>query len=331
MEESVHTPIVVEPHRFTPLRGGYDPDPLTIVGSCAVIFCFLMTFFVSSLAPNEYGLAQNFLSGVVDVDVYRGGLHLLGPLKGFVKFPAAQVTLEFSKRSGDRPPIMTRTGADPRDPDSGGQPIGISCALQFVFVQSTLPDVYLSLGRLESATERFLLLSGNVVSNTAQEFTPQDFWGRRNVVANRILTQLNSTLWNECSVAVTRFEFIKVTFAKTFEDAITSVQVAEQQRVVNEYDQQVQQVAQSIQVMKANNDAAIANITAGAGATAKEICAVATRDAFAVKQGTKAKGYAELKNTLGLNHEQMQDYFKIKSVQGQSMQGPLVVRVEGVL
>ena len=54
----------------------------------------------------------------------------MGPLKTFFTVPAAQGTLQWSWSDGDRAPVHTRTGADPQDPDSGGQPISISCAVQ---------------------------------------------------------------------------------------------------------------------------------------------------------------------------------------------------------
>mmetsp|Transcript_47862 Transcript_47862/g.96589 ORF Transcript_47862/g.96589 Transcript_47862/m.96589 type:complete len:340 (+) Transcript_47862:71-1090(+) len=322
-------PVGPTPRRFGPLRGGYDPNPAAILGSCTLVFCALLVLFVSPLAPNEYGLARNYLLGTVDEDVQRGGLHVLGPVKSFVTFPATQVTLEFSKRSPGSPPIATRTGADPEDPDSGGQPISISCALQFELRRDALRDVYLSWGGYASARERFVLLARNAVSNTAQDFVPQDFWKRRAAVAERMLGELRSTL-RAAGAAVVRFEITRVEFAASYEASITAVQVAEQQRVVNEYDQQVQQVVQAIEVLRANNEARIANISAGAGADARELCAVAARDAFALKQGAKARKYSELKSALALGHEQMQEYFLIKSVQEQSAHGRVVVAVEGV-
>ncbi|CAE7231506.1 unnamed protein product [Symbiodinium necroappetens] len=114
---------------------------------------------------------------------------------------------------------------------------------------------------------------------------------------------------------------MKVDFAKQFEDSITAVQVAEQAKVVNEYEQQVQRVVQHISVMKSENEAAIANISAGADAKSKEIRAAARRDAFNLKQGMKAQKYSELQKKLELNGVQMSEYFKIKSVQGQSSSG----------
>lgn len=312
--------------RFGPLRGGADEVDGVVgcAGCCAASFFLFFAFCIASLGPNEYGLSRSFLSGTIGYNVERGGIHAVGPFRNFIKFPATQVTLKWSRDSLDHPPIATRTGADPKDPDSGGQPIAITCALQFKFVPSTLRDVYLAFASFAGARQRFLLLAGNMVSNTAQEFTPQEFWRDRMAIAARMLHQINATLWNQGVIAV-RFEMMKVDFAKSFEDSITQVQVAEQQRVVNEYEQQVQQVVQSIEVMRADNNALIANISAGAMADSKELRARATRDAFHLKQSMKALKYTELQKELGFTQKHMQEYFKIKSIQGQGKTGKVVV------
>lgn len=293
------------------------------------LFVICTTCF-SFLEPNQYGLLRNFISGSISTEVVRGGMHFTGPFKGYIIFPAAQGTLEFSRASLDRPPVQTRTGADPQDPDSGGQPIAISCALQIKFVPEKIREVYLSFGSFEAARQRYLLLAGNMVSNTAQEYTPADFWSIRDQIAARMLHKVNETLWYQGSVVAMRFEIMKVDFARSFEESITAVQVAEQSKVVNEYEQQVQRVVQHISVMQSENQATIANISAAADAKSKEIRAGAKRDAFNLKQGMKATKYSELKKALGFDQKHMAEYFKIKSVQGTGAKGKVVIGVPSV-
>jgi len=175
---------------------------------------------------------------------------------------------------------MQSTNNAVMDQQSGGQPIQISCAFQYVIVPSYLRQIYLSFGSYAAAKQRWLLLSGNMVSNVAQQFTPQDFWTDRKRISDTMRDAINNTLWENGYVMVTKFQIMKVDFADQFEDSITAVQVAEQQRVVNEYLQQVQAVVQTIEVLGAENNATIANISAGAAAYSKEITAAARRDAF---------------------------------------------------
>merc|ERR1719330_304971 len=317
--------------RSEPARGGRgDDNPCaacagTCAGPCFGFIVVVMAMSLSSLDPNQYGIMRGYLSGAVGYEVKHGGIFFAGPFTRIIAYPATQVTLEFSARSVDRPPVATRTGADPKDPDSGGQPISISCAVQFEFLPDTLREVYLAFSTFEGARQRYLLLAGNMVSNTAQEFTPQEFWQQRSRITKRMLEQVNQTLFSDGYVVAVRFELMKVDFAQSFEDSITAVQVAEQQKVVNEYDQQVQQVEQNIEVMKARNEAQIANISSGAQAFSKEIVAGAKRDAFNMQQRMKARKYKELQEDLGFTPQHMQDYFKIKSVQGQGAKGKVVI------
>lgn len=297
-------------------RQNQEPPWAMIFGiPCLALVAIFSLFCVKTLEPNEYGLLRNYMTGSVAPEVQRGGIHFLMPFQGYEVFPAAQLILEFSSRSPDRPPVMTRTGADPQDPASGGQPIKISCAVQAKFVENKLANVYLSFGSRQAAMERYFLLSGNMVSNTAQDFVPTDFWTSRDRIADTMLRKINETFWNQGYIEAVKFEILKVDFAEKFEDSITAIQVAEQQKVVNEYEQQVQQVVQQIEVMRSENNAVIANISGGAVAFGKETQAWAKRDAFAMKQDMKAQKYGQLQEKLELNPRQMQDFFRIQVLQ----------------
>merc|ERR1719401_1657984 len=132
-----------------------------------------------------------------------------------------------------------------------------------------------------------------------------------------MLAQIKQVLLKEGNVNATRFQFLKIDFASQFEGAITQVQVAEQQKVVNEYDQKVQTVKQSIDVLESETQARITAINARAVALGRQEVANATRDGFNMTQGMKAAKYAQLQDALGFDHEQMVQYFKIHAVQGQ--------------
>ncbi len=81
---------------------------------------------------------------------------------------------------------------------------------QVKFVPEMIQSVYLSFGSFEAARERYLLLAGNVVSNTAQEYTPSDFWSKRRTISDRMLFKINHTLWHQGYVEAMQFEIMKV-------------------------------------------------------------------------------------------------------------------------
>merc|ERR1712071_681796 len=104
------------------------------------------------------------------------------------------------------------------------------------------------------AQQRWQLLSNNNVSNVAQQFTPQDFWTKRQEIAAAMLTAVNDTLWEHGHVMALKFQIMKVDFAPKYEDSITAVQVAQQMKVIKEYTKNVTQVVQDIAVLKSAND-----------------------------------------------------------------------------
>ncbi|EER07461.1 conserved hypothetical protein [Perkinsus marinus ATCC 50983] len=297
-----------------------------------VFFVLFWVFFTATLEVNEVGILRNMITGSVPEDggVYRGGRHVVWPFQTFVKFPATYTTIDFTGPMT----VKTRTGADKSDPDSGGQPITISCSLQFQFDLEHLHDVYVSFGGLEPAMIRYRLLARNAVSNTAQRmegewycrFVPQDFWQDRKRISDTMESVLNRTFISQGGGSKIRFfQILRTDFVPSYEDTITDIQVAEQQKVINEYAQEVAAVRQSIEVLLAQNEARIANITATGAAKARVIVAEATQEAFRTKQATKATAYKRLSDQLQLGATEFSKYLELKSATGNRRGGSVVM------
>ena len=83
-----------------------------------LIICIVMSLIVlllllsmDSLEPLEYGITYNKITKTIGKDVYVGGRYLIGPMKGFIVYPANLVTIEFSdSRRATSEPLRTRTG-----------------------------------------------------------------------------------------------------------------------------------------------------------------------------------------------------------------------------
>jgi len=296
--------------------------PATTCGFCCVVLFIILVSFFSIIPVNQMGILQNNLTGTILADTtYPAGIYLWGPLYSVLKFKTTAITVEYSDGAGaDRLPVKTRTGADPQDPDSGGQPISISVAFQYRFVPQNLGRCFLDFGSTMAMHQRFIQLSFNQISNMAQDFVPQDFWLRRDTIALEMWKSANHTLWNNADngAHIIQFEILRVDFAQQFEDTITQIQVAEQQKVVNEYKQQVQEVLQEIANLKATNEAQCKNITSNGEALASEIVAEAKKDGFHIKQQAKAQAYSQLRDAWGMSTSQMIRYFQIKSLQQQT-------------
>lgn len=323
-------PVRTHRRRLPRLRGGNGEVAIFgigCVGCCAVVIATIIGMCVQSVSPLEWGLLRNWATGKIEPIPYTGRLKIVSPMQQFVTFPKTRVTLEFSKGyEADQPAVTTRTGADPKDPDSGGQPIGISCAVQFQLIEKELTHIYLNFNSYKMAKVQYVRRAFNMVSVTAQEFTPQDFWTERSKISERMLAQIASTLEPLGARAIS-FEIISLDFAASFENSITGIQVAQQQKVVNEYAQQVQQVQQQINVLNSHNQAYIASIQAGADKTSKEKVGNATKSAFIMKQQAKAEMYFKLQKALEFTPAQMAEYIKIRSMMAQSSTGKVVVNI----
>lgn len=321
------------------LRGGQDGDDDQIYCAGCCVFCFvaILSMSISSLAPNEYGILRNSITGALSgKDVYHGGILFTGPMMEFLKFPAAQITLEFSNRDPIFKPIEAWTGKDAEvkredDLGSSGQPIEISCALQFRFIKENLKTVYTKFGGVEGALNRYRLFVRNAVSVASQKWPPTSFWEMRAAITAEMLGEINASLWHDGYVAAQGFEILDINFAAQFENMIIQNQVNEQRQTTNLYDQQVTQVVQGTEVLRQENLARIQNITAEAHAQARRLRAEATSYGFAVSQAKKAEKYSELQQAFGFDKKHMRQYYKIKAMEGQGDGSEVTVGVPGVV
>jgi hypothetical protein len=112
----------------------------------AFIILFAMSW--DTLEPTEFGLVQNGFTGYVDLrpeNVYHGGRYFVWLRHYFLVFPANRRNLDFDY-GGRRPPIPARTGPDPDDKESGGQPVTVAVSFQYQLQQRTVPVVYQTYG-----------------------------------------------------------------------------------------------------------------------------------------------------------------------------------------
>jgi hypothetical protein len=114
------------------------------------VFGFIMLFAMSldTLEPAEFGIVKNGFTGSVDLNpdnVYTGGRYFLWPRHYFLVFPRNLRSLEFEE-GNDRPPIPARTGPDPDDRESGGQPVSLSVAFQYQLQKRSVPNIYQTYG-----------------------------------------------------------------------------------------------------------------------------------------------------------------------------------------
>lgn len=102
----------------------------------------------------------------------------------FLIFPANRKNLDFDY-GGRRPPIPARTGPDPDDKESGGQPVTFSVAFQYQLQKDTVPNVYQTYGILWE--DSYMRFAQQAITNVAQQFTPKQFWHERHHIETTML------------------------------------------------------------------------------------------------------------------------------------------------
>ena len=302
-------------------RGGatFDWRPGAACSALGVMLAALLvvaSVSIGSVAPTSFGLRASTLSGFVKTDkVYAPGLYFIGPLSKFIEFPTTQQTIAFDDRRGlvaDGAPIQTRTGQDRNDPDSGGQPIKICVALQYVLQRQHVGDMYLAFGSAYQA--RHALLARNTIANIAQQFEPTEFWTRRERVAEAMFTAVDETIRTQGHARVTRLQLLRVDFPDQYEDMITQIQLQVQARTTKEYTQQVVDVYKHLDIMRAETDATVLTVTADAARAATEHVGAVRAEGFAHVAAATAGAVRAVGDALGLNGDELVQLRRIKSV-----------------
>lgn len=298
------------------------PMPLTSGQLFGCLGCVFVAFIVGiacswdTLEPTEYGLIYNKFTGSVDTSqVYAGGRHFVGIAWAFIRLPSTQQNIEFSTRRGAvEGPVSARTGKEnPEDP--GGQPVDLSICFQYRLLKEHVGQLYRTFGvNYEVSVRRFAHME---ITNVVQDLNPSQFWLDRDIITPLLTHRVNSSLISHSSVELTGFNLLRTDFHPQYEGTIVSMKLQEQYKITNEYQQSVTQILQTIEIQKADYDAQIQGILSRAEAEAKETINLASANGFKHIQTSKANAYSQLQERLRLNHTQLVDYIKIKSINGQ--------------
>lgn len=175
-----------------------------------VAFILLFAMSWDTLEPTEFGLVKNGFTGYVDLRpsmVYEGGRYFIWLRHYFLPFPRNLRNLDFDW-GGMRPPIPARTGPDPDDRESGGQPVTFSVSFQYRLQKSTVPLVYQTYGLAWEAS--YMRFAQQAITNVAQQFTPKQFWNERVEIQHAMLRAVNRSIFHQGYAIVTNLQLLKV-------------------------------------------------------------------------------------------------------------------------
>jgi len=268
------------------------------------------------IAPTEYGLLKNGITGSVDLEkVYDGGRHFIGWGHEFVLFPSHLITVSFGNISTDtRYPIQARTGPG-EDEDSGGQPLSLSISFQYKLQRGRVADVYRTFGKeWETSYMRF---AQQAVTDTAQQFTPRNFWTIRQTVEKAMADAVNATLIRDGFAQIEHLQLTSIAFQASYEQMITNIQLQEQLRVTKGFQLLTTQVLKSIDLLQSETDAQVTRINAEGARVSAILINEASANALQQEQAAKAIMYKRLRDHLNFTQPQFLEYIKMKSLNSQ--------------
>jgi hypothetical protein len=308
-----------------------DCDPAGAAVRKPAACCGLSVFLVSiilfamswgTLEPTEYGLVTNGITGRVDLDpnnVHEGGRYFIWLRHYFLVFPKNRVNLEFSDSPSStyfsQPTIPARTGPDPDDRESGGQPVDLAVSFQYRFRKDLVPSVYQTFGQAWEPS--YMRFAQQAITNVAQQYTPRQFWDERSAVEDAMHRAVNTSIFTQGFAEVPQLQLMQVGFNDNYEATITNIQLQEQLKVTKNYQLEVTRVLKEVDILQSQTEAAIALIDAEAAREAAVIRSRANANALTLEQATKAHWYAQLKQHMGWNNTHVLQYVKMKSLNAQ--------------
>jgi hypothetical protein len=216
---------------------------------------------------------------------------------------------------GRRPPIPARTGPDPDDKESGGQPVTFSVSFQYQLQKTLVPQTYQTYGM--AWEDSYMRFAQQAITNVAQKFTPKQFWTDRRAIEVAMHRAVNRTIFEQGSAVVRNLQLLAVSFKQNYEDTITNIQLQEQLKVTKSYALDVTRVLKEVDIMQSQTAADVAVIAASAKREASIAINQAEAEALQLEQSTKAQWYSALKVALGWSNAEFLQYVKIKSLASQ--------------
>eukprot|EP00472_Partenskyella_glossopodia_P001763 CAMPEP_0197535100 /NCGR_PEP_ID=MMETSP1318-20131121/49443_1 /TAXON_ID=552666 /ORGANISM="Partenskyella glossopodia, Strain RCC365" /LENGTH=255 /DNA_ID=CAMNT_0043092587 /DNA_START=331 /DNA_END=1098 /DNA_ORIENTATION=- len=219
-----------------------------------------------------------------------------------------------SEQYADDEPLQCRTGRDDMEETTGGQPLTLSVHFMYQIDRENVPLVYTKFGL--NWHQRFTDFSRQAISDTAQKYTPYQFWGEREKVALAMKAECEEWLMRHGQTKVTMFQLTQIGFHSMFERMIVDIQLQVQLYVTREYHQHLVRVMKEIDIMESVAHAEILAINAWAIGNASVILANATNTGFNVTQESKGYHYRKFADTLSLSSKQLVKYVKTVSIGG---------------
>jgi hypothetical protein len=264
-----------------------------------------ITSGVKSLEATEYGLDYAWISKTINPVAFENGLHFLGLVHSFIKFPKTVQTIEFSNEtSADRRPIESRT--------SDGLEVILEISFQYTLQKENLYNLYnrYALGYHNV----FQNIAIDILTEEATKYTAYEFFWDRGKIKEDFQMALNNHFSKNCFADIQFLQLRSVDLPPAFEGAIQESEVSKQdikkaEAELNKVQIEVDTMKKAAQYQK-NVTVNLAEGEAGA-LLLKNSADVAS---FSKIQNAQTEAYKKMKTELKMTNRDLLDYMKTKIV-----------------
>lgn len=283
-----------------------DTFALIFLISCIVISLVMILLLISmdTLEPLQYGITYNKITKTIGKDVYVGGRYLIGPMKGFIVYPANLVTIEFSdSRRATSEPLRTRTGE--------GLAISLHVSFQYKIVKQKIPDLYNLANVNYQGT--YIRIARDTILKIAGRYNATSYWSERLKIQIDMKNNLSKEL-ESAFASCEGLQILKIELPKQYEDSIVATQVEVQKSSMRKFEQQAELIRQNISVMTSEAEQKIRVTKAEGDAQAYRIRKFAEAKANNNTINTESEIYKNVTLFLGFNGTELTRYIYLNSL-----------------
>jgi hypothetical protein len=240
-----------------------DTKSWICVGSCVAISITVIMLLISmdSIEPLNYGITYNKITKTVGTEVFESGRYLIGPVKGFLTYPANLQTIEFSdSKTATSEPMQTRT--------MEGLALTLYVSFQFQIMKDNITNLYNLANTNYFGT--YVRISRDIILKVAGQYNATSYWTERAAIGDK----MRDTLDKELQKAYTRcvnLQILKVDLPDSYEQSIVQTQVEIQKTNMRKFEQQAELIRQNISVIRSEADKEIRVINSTANSEAYKI------------------------------------------------------------
>jgi regulator of protease activity HflC (stomatin/prohibitin superfamily) len=240
-----------------------DTKSWICVGTCVAVSITIIMLLISmdTIEPLNYGITYNKISKSVGTEVYESGRYLIGPVQGFLTYPANLQSIEFSdSSSATSEPMQTRT--------MEGLSLTLFVSFQFQIEKNNITALYNLANTNYFGT--YVRISRDIILKVAGQFNATSYWTERKKIGETMLTALDNELHKAYARCV-NLQILKVDLPDSYEQSIVQTQVEIQKTNMRKFEQQAELIRQNISVIRSQADQQIRITNSTATAEAYKI------------------------------------------------------------